>query len=136
VLVPVASTEESAYAGKDINMKDVFAITNHYIDIMIDKATQSFATWCKKRELLMLIKDIISFIPDHQKHIKGLKEQKISIIHYVRKSPGNEKEKPRTQMLEQQIICLINYLSATDEDVCLVVIHYAGLSTNVDDLIN
>lgn len=29
---------------------------------------------------------------------------------------------------------LINYLNTTDEDVCLIAIDYARLSTNVDDL--
>ncbi|CEG81982.1 hypothetical protein RMATCC62417_16116 [Rhizopus microsporus] len=118
-------------------MKDVFAIANQYTDIMIDKTVQSFATWCKNRGLLMLnapftrkrreMNDdassielrrvfvlkkeylgIISFIPDYQKHIKGLKEQKILIIGYVRKSPGNEKEKTRIQLVQKMVNCLNN----------------------------
>ncbi|KAG0957981.1 hypothetical protein G6F31_012402 [Rhizopus arrhizus] len=124
--VPVASIEDSAYEEKDISMKHVLGIANLYTEMMVDKTVQSFSTWCKKKDILMLnapftrkrrvvngeisnnrirriyvlkeylggiVKGIVDFIPNYQKHIKSLKEQRFSIIGYARKSPGNEEER-------------------------------------------
>lgn len=52
--VPVAPIEASAYEEKGVNMKQVLGIANLYTDMMIDKTVQSFSTWCKKKNILML----------------------------------------------------------------------------------
>lgn len=52
--VPVASIEDSAHEEKDITMKHVLGIANLYTEMMIDKTVQSFSTWCKKKDILML----------------------------------------------------------------------------------
>ncbi|KAG1039354.1 hypothetical protein G6F43_012519 [Rhizopus delemar] len=62
----------------------------------------------KKEYLDSLVKGIVSFIPVYQKHIKRLKEQRFSIIGYARKSPGNEEEKTRIELLQKTVNCLSN----------------------------
>ena len=52
--MPVASIEDSAYEEKDISMKHVLGIANLYTEMMVDKTVQSFSTWCKKKDILML----------------------------------------------------------------------------------
>lgn len=34
-------------------MKDVLSTVNSYTDIMINKSVQSFASWCKKKKVLL-----------------------------------------------------------------------------------
>ncbi|KAI9259246.1 hypothetical protein EDC94DRAFT_503316, partial [Helicostylum pulchrum] len=55
-----------------------------------------------------IVKATVDFIPNYQKHIKSLKEQRFSIIGYVRKLPGNGEEKTRFKLLQKMVNCLSN----------------------------
>lgn len=109
-----------AYTQEYITSKDIFTSILPYTDIFNDKTVLGFTQWCrtnkvefisspiarkrkhgvnprirklyvlKKEYIANLAKNIVMFLPNHQNHIKQLKEEGYEIVGYARKSPGEQ----------------------------------------------
>ncbi|CEP11410.1 hypothetical protein [Parasitella parasitica] len=130
----------------------------------------------KKEYIANLAKNIVMFLPNHQNHIKQLKEQGYEIVGYARKSPGEQlnrlanltamvnklKERSLVDKCFVSRVCnasdklgerdlrdtstsniqgtqgntldMIGYIASSNKKICLVVIDFAGLSTNQQNI--
>ncbi|KAL4215461.1 hypothetical protein AB4K20DRAFT_1862695 [Rhizopus microsporus] len=89
-------------------------------------------------------------LDDYQTEIRILKKQGFTVIGYTRKSKSDEDIETRTRLLnlmykrlkERSLVDHITYFDSIDvmrfitntENVCLVALDYAGLSTSSNDL--
>ncbi|KAG2211160.1 hypothetical protein INT47_006279 [Mucor saturninus] len=126
-------------------MEEILTFIKKYTHLFDRQRVNDLGKWLKASKIHLVdspikrvylsdaLKNVVSYLDKYQTYIKSLKKDGHSIIGYARDKLSARDKKQDIELENGNTQDMLNFLK-NQEKVCLVVIDFAGLSTNSEDL--